>query len=265
MKKNLMVILILLLLPLSAYAVPVGTELVLLADVSGSLDDADFNLQRDGYAAAFKDAGIIDLIQGTTGGIAVSLVYWSGSQSIAVDWTHLTDADSSNAFADVIAATTRPFSGSTGLANAMNFGTTLFTTDNGYEGETWVMDISGDGADSQYSYNNQDCPACQTARDAAVLAGVDMINALWINDRDYFGDDPEDFINAVLYGETNVIAGAGSFSRIVQDFDGFAAGITDKIYTELQPQNPVPEPATMVLFGLGLVGLAGVSRKKLKK
>jgi fibro-slime domain-containing protein len=34
---------------------------------------------------------------------------------------------------------------------------------------------------------------------------------------------------------------------------------------ELEPNNPVPEPATMVLFGLGVIGLAGVSRKKLKK
>ncbi|MCD6398090.1 MAG: PEP-CTERM sorting domain-containing protein [Spirochaetaceae bacterium] len=35
--------------------------------------------------------------------------------------------------------------------------------------------------------------------------------------------------------------------------------------TPIFPVEPVPEPSTMLLFSLGLVGLAGVSRKKLKK
>ncbi len=261
MKKILVAFLLVLLMPIASYAVPVGAELLLLADVSGSVDGSDFTLQRNGYAAAFRNSDVIDLIEATEGGIAVNLTYWSNSQATAVGWTQITNAAQSNAFADAIMAASRPFSGGTNLIGAMNYGTGQYLADNGFEGERFIMDVSGDGADNT-AYTVQECPGCQAARDAAVLAGVDLINALWIRDAGWFGDQPGDAVQAIDYGERNIIAGDGSFARLVQGFGGFEEGIIDKIYTELQPENPVPEPATMLLFGIGLLGLAGVTRKK---
>ena len=61
-----------------AFAAPVAVdlELVLAADVSGSLDLADFELQRDGCVAAFQSAAVQNAIAaGALGKIAVSLVY----------------------------------------------------------------------------------------------------------------------------------------------------------------------------------------------
>ena len=85
----------------AVHAVPVGTELLLLADVSGSLNSTDFALQRDGYANAFRDDAVISAIE-AAGGIAVALVYWSDSSSIAVNWTHVFDAATSFAFASAV-------------------------------------------------------------------------------------------------------------------------------------------------------------------
>ena len=65
----------------------VGLELVLLADATGSIDDAEILFQREGYAKAITNPDVISAITTSIyGKIAVTYVEWgdSGSQDIVV-------------------------------------------------------------------------------------------------------------------------------------------------------------------------------------
>jgi len=75
--------------------------LVLAADISRSMDEAKFQLQRSGYAAAFSDPRVIEAIRaGPTGRIAVTFIEWSGplSQQIVVDWTLISNDRTAHQF-----------------------------------------------------------------------------------------------------------------------------------------------------------------------
>ncbi len=62
---------------------PPDVALVLVTDVSRSIDDREFQLEKPGYAAAFADPKVIAAIQGGPAGrIAVAYVEFSGREQV---------------------------------------------------------------------------------------------------------------------------------------------------------------------------------------
>lgn len=197
----------------------VDLQLVLAVDASGSVNQTRFELQKRGYAAAFRNPRIVQAIAaGARRAIAVTMSQWTGPtlHIQVVDWTRVADTASAEALAAAIEAAPRQlFGGGTSLSGAIDFATTMLAA-SPFRGARRVIDISGDGS------NNMGRPA-PLARDEAVRAGV-VINGLpitWIEP----GLD--------LYFRENVIGGPGAFVIAVNSYDNFADAILNKLVTEI--------------------------------
>ncbi len=198
---------------------PVDLALVLAVDASGSVDQVRFELQKQGYVAAFRHPRVIGAITaGPTQSIAVIMMQWTGPalQVVAVPWTRVSDAASANAFADRIAAAPRSlFGGGTSISGAIDASMGLLF-DNPYRPTRRIIDISGDGS------NNRGRPA-SAARDEAVARGVG-INGLPI-----LALEPD----LDRYYEQNVIGGPGAFVIAARDFETFGEAILKKLIAEI--------------------------------
>lgn len=231
----------------SAHAIVANTqvdlELALLVDVSGSINSTDFNLQKQGYVDAFNSAAVQTAINaGTHGSIAVTLMYWSGAgqQSTAIDWVEVSNASD---FATLINGTTRPYNSLTAPGSAINAITPTFAS-NAFDGTRQVIDVSGDGSENSGADTSD-------ARDAALLAGIDTINGIYIGGSS-LGD----------WYDNNIVGGTKAFSIQAANFSSFGTAIEQKLVAEITPTVPLPAPALMLIAGLGALGTAARKRKK---
>ena len=193
--------------------------LVLAVDASGSVNQTRFELQRRGYAEAFREPQVVNAIRGlSTGSIVVTMVQWTGPtmQVQVLPWTLLKDAASANAFAHAIEAAPRQlFGGGTSLSGAIDHAMLLLPSAP-YRGLKRVIDVSGDGS------NNRGRDV-REARDEAVRAGV-IINGLPI-----VSIEPD----LDKYYFENVIGGPGSFIVTADSYENFAKAIARKLVLEI--------------------------------
>ncbi len=127
----------------------VALALVLAVDASGSVSTDRFELQKQGYAAAFRNRQVLNSIRSlVTQSIAATMMQWTGPELHVqtVGWTLAKDEASVNALADAIEASQRQlFGGGTSISGAIDYSRVLLAA-SPYIGVRRVIDISGDGA-----------------------------------------------------------------------------------------------------------------------
>jgi Protein of unknown function (DUF1194) len=214
----------------SAQDLAVDLELVLAIDVSGSIDAEEFKLQRQGYAAAFRDPRLLQAIHsGPLQRIAVTLVDWAGAeyQTISIGWTLIEDESSAEKFAEALLKAPRPFARWTSLSGAIDFSAPLFDN-NSFAGARKVIDISGDGV------NNSGRPAIP-ARDAAVARGI-TINGLILSGVTL--DQVAPWRSLEEYFTKNVIGGQGAFVIVAENIADFRRAVLTKLIREVADLSP---------------------------
>lgn len=208
----------------------VDLALVLAVDVSRSIDDGEYDLQRKGYAAALTDPRVLKaMLSGDNGRIALCYFEWSGeaSQQVIVDWTVIHDSESAARVAAQILGAPRPFANRTSLGVAIDYAAALLAR-SPHRAARRVIDVSGDGTNT----NGLEPSA---ARDAAVAQGV-TINGLVINNNAEmpwmpWHTHPPGGLDA--YYRQNVAGGPGAFVMKADNFDSFSTAIIDKLVREI--------------------------------
>jgi hypothetical protein len=221
--------------PAARAAEPVDMLLVLAVDVSRSVTEPKFRLQREGTAAALTDPAVVKAItSGPNRRIAVCLIEWAtvGMQTVVVDWTVIDGAAAAHGFGDKLVEAPRSFAGSTAIGGAIDYSVRQLERAP-YTSERRVIDISSDG-------NNNSGRSVNDARDEAVAKGI-VINALVILTPPNESFRPEHTNppgGLEKYYQDNVVGGPGAFTVVAESHESFGRALTKKLIQEIASLSP---------------------------
>ena len=207
--------------------IPVDLELSFVVDASGSIDQEEMQLQRQGYASALANPDVLKAIDGGfLRSIAISYIEFAADECVWqwVKWVKISGLASAQAAGAQILAAPREFcSGGNAIGDAVAFATKS-TLENGFDGTRKVIDVSGDGPDTTGLL------AVEDARADALAKGF-TINGLVIN--------RPSMPQLADYYRTSVTGGPRSFVIKAENRRAFADAIVKKLILEIA--NRVPD------------------------
>jgi hypothetical protein len=216
--------------PAARAADSVDMLLVLAVDVSRSVTEAKFRLQREGAAAAITHPEVVKaLTSGPNRRIAVCLIEWAtaGQQNVVVDWTMIASDGDAHRFGDKLIEAPRSFMGSTSISAAIDYSVRHLDRAP-FNSERRVIDVSGDG-------NNNSGRSVTDARDEALAKNV-TINALVILTPPEESFRPEHTNppgGLEKYFQDSVIGGDGAFTVVAESHEAFGRALTKKLIREI--------------------------------
>lgn len=190
--------------------------LILLIDVSGSINETRYQQQLQGYAAALNDPQIHQLVESQPHAVAVSVVEFSQTSETVIPWTVLHSSQDIEIFSSRLSAVNRSSRGVTLIDQAINASVDQFNNVP-CTPQRRVIDISGDGSDS-FSVTR-----VNSARDRAQLSNI-TINGLPI----VTSQEPD----IASYYESNVVTEDG-FVIIADSFDDIFRAVRRKLIFEI--------------------------------
>lgn len=205
------------LVPGAARAEGCRLALLLALDVSSSVDDNEYRLQKQGLAGALSDPDVRRSILEGEGHVALSVYEWSGRRqsTLLLDWLPLTDEEALNQAVGTILSAPRSYNRfPTAMGYALGYGAGLLERQPACARK--VIDVSGDGI-------TNDGFRPQQAYAHFPFQGV-VVNGLAV-----LGSDPR----VVEYFRGEVAHGPGAFVEVAEGYEDFRRAMTLKLFREL--------------------------------